>query len=59
MATPNQPPNRAARPKQKTPAERAEEFAGAQRRMKEEAAERRAAAAGGKAKKPPPKAPDA
>jgi len=42
MATPNQPPNRAARPKQKTPAERAEEFAGAQRRMKEEAAERRA-----------------
>ena len=52
MATVPGSSQRGGRPKQATPAERAEEFASAQARMKEEAAERRAA----KADSPPPKA---
>ena len=38
------PPPRAARPKSKTPAERAEEFTATQRRLKDEATARRDAA---------------
>jgi hypothetical protein len=38
-------PPRAARPKSKSPAERAEEFTAHQRRLKQEAAERREAKA--------------
>ena len=46
MAPPPQgPPRRDARPRAKTPAERAEEAADVQRRLKREAAERREAAA--------------
>jgi hypothetical protein len=45
MTSPQRPPLRPQRPKQKTPAERAEEFAGEQQRMKREAAERREAKA--------------
>jgi hypothetical protein len=45
------PPPRAARPKSKTPAERAEEFTATQRRLKEEATARRDAAAKGAGKK--------
>ncbi|HEV2062671.1 MAG TPA: hypothetical protein VGR12_07445 [Solirubrobacteraceae bacterium] len=37
------PPPRPARPKSKTPAERAEEFSATQRRLKDEAAARREA----------------
>jgi hypothetical protein len=47
----NPPPGRAARPKSKTPAERAEEFTATQRRLKDEAAARRQAAAKGTRKK--------
>ena len=39
------PPPRPARPKSKTPAERAEEFTATQRRLKDEATARRDAAA--------------
>ena len=45
------PPPRAARPKSKTPAERAEEFTATQRRLKEEATARRDAASKGAGKK--------
>ena len=52
MMAPPQRPQHSARPKSKTPAERAEEHTALQRRLKAEAAERRAAAA---AKQPEPK----
>ena len=45
MASAQGPRRRDARPKAKTPAERAEEAASVQRRLKREAAERRNAAA--------------
>jgi hypothetical protein len=52
MAPAPQPPRRNARPKAKTPAERAEEAANVQLRLKQEAAERRDAAA--RTAQPPP-----
>jgi hypothetical protein len=44
MAQPQGPPRRDARPRAKTPAERADEAAAVQQRLKREAAERREAA---------------
>jgi hypothetical protein len=44
MDAPKRPPLRPTRPPKKTPAERGEEFATAQRKLKQEAADRRAAA---------------
>ncbi|HEX2084820.1 MAG TPA: hypothetical protein VHF89_03990 [Solirubrobacteraceae bacterium] len=44
------PPPRPARPKSKTPAERAEEFSATQKRLKDEATARREAAAKGAGK---------
>ena len=44
---PPQPPRANARPRAKTPAERADEALAVQRRLKDEAAERRRAAAAG------------
>jgi len=43
MAVPGGPSSRSMRPRQATPAERAEEFAAEQARLKQEAADRRAA----------------
>ena len=43
MAEQRRPPSSGARPKGKSPAERAEEFTATQRRLKQEAADRRAA----------------
>jgi hypothetical protein len=45
MAERQGPPNRNARPRGKSPAERADEFAALQRRMKQDAAARREAGA--------------
>jgi hypothetical protein len=54
MVSSQRPSNRGVRPKSKTPAERADEFAAIQRRLKQEAAERRHSAAAGP--KPPARA---
>ena len=50
MAGQDRPPARPARPKSKTPAERAEEYTAVQRQLKEEAAARREAASKGTSK---------
>jgi hypothetical protein len=52
MVSSQGPSNRGVRPKSKTPAERADEFAAIQRRLKQEAAERRQFAAGAGSKGP-------
>jgi hypothetical protein len=52
MAPAQGPPHGDARPRARTPAERAEEAANVQRRLKREAAERREAAAAAKPRVP-------